>query len=243
MSYDEDVNERKHRRNNMAGMSKEALKRCRGMTIEDQGTKESFLVRLSVTDPRLNDKELVFYRARAPVDVERVKRAWMTKYRIPRENIREIPRKKTHEEIIEERKKLEAEQRRIEKEMRLRQAAELEEEEKFFSVPESVATDSRLVEKEDELEDHILKEADHPKHLELQPVVEPDIVEQVFETMEEQRDDPKPVEVVKKDAEEFVKPSVELVELVEEPGETVVEPEEVDDDPKKYFQTVKPVEE
>lgn len=61
-------------------MSPVTLKRCRQLRI----TKEGDYTILEVFDPRTNQTPAKF-RARTPHDVERVKRAFMKDYRIPKE--------------------------------------------------------------------------------------------------------------------------------------------------------------
>lgn len=68
----------------MAGMSPTALARCRRLTIR-RGV--GGLVKLEVTDPRLNGRVVAEYTAKNAQDETRVKRAYMAEYRIPIENV------------------------------------------------------------------------------------------------------------------------------------------------------------
>lgn len=110
-------------------MSSAIFSRIRRMEIRDLGTDKNFLVRLSVIDPVLHNKEIVYYNAREQIDVERVKRAWCTKYRIPLENVKFFSRRRTEEEIKSERVKLDKELQEIKDEI-ARKAAEMDAQEK-----------------------------------------------------------------------------------------------------------------
>jgi len=64
------------------GLSKATLERCKHLTIV---TNEDGSFQITVTDPRFDHRVMDTYRARTPVDCERVKRAWTVKFNIPKE--------------------------------------------------------------------------------------------------------------------------------------------------------------
>lgn len=66
------------------GMSPAALARCRQLSI-DPGSEPGLTV-ISVYDPRLKRK-VASQMVRTPQDLARYKRAWMSKFRIPAENV------------------------------------------------------------------------------------------------------------------------------------------------------------
>ena len=77
----------------MSGMSQAALGRCRTLRVThgdpgDGAARGLINVRLEVFDPRLS-KAVASTVAKTPQDAQRITRAWVSKYRIPAENIKE----------------------------------------------------------------------------------------------------------------------------------------------------------
>lgn len=71
-------------------MSPDQLRRCRTMKIIRNSEDDPNIVVMQVFDPRNPNKVMKDYRARTKQDVERVKRSFMQKYRIPSQNITEV---------------------------------------------------------------------------------------------------------------------------------------------------------
>lgn len=71
-------------------LSPDQLKRCRSMEIIRNSESDLNVVIMKVFDPRSPGRVMKEYRARTKQDVERVRRAFMQKYRIPVQNITEV---------------------------------------------------------------------------------------------------------------------------------------------------------
>lgn len=70
------------------GMSEAALRRCRRLSMVSLGEGRT---RLEVHPPVPDDRILERLIVRTPQDLARVKMAYMAKYRIPPENVVEVP--------------------------------------------------------------------------------------------------------------------------------------------------------
>lgn len=70
------------------GMSEAALRRCRRLSLVSMGEGR---VRLEVRPPEPDNRVLEQLIVRTPQDMTRVKTAYMAKYRIPPENVVEVP--------------------------------------------------------------------------------------------------------------------------------------------------------
>jgi hypothetical protein len=70
-----------------AGMSEFALARCRKMVVYDESDDQKYLKRIVVIDPRLEDRVLANHVVRTKQDYSRVTRSYMSKYRIPHQNV------------------------------------------------------------------------------------------------------------------------------------------------------------
>lgn len=71
-----------------AGMSPEALRRCRRLKVSAY-VGDGPRWKLEVLGPEGDNRILAHETVRTPQDFARVKRAWMGKYRIPPENVTE----------------------------------------------------------------------------------------------------------------------------------------------------------
>ena len=69
------------------GLSKMALERCRRMTITIFDDEVGYRALIEVFDARHGLRRVSTYTSRAAIDTERIKRAWVTKFRVPKELI------------------------------------------------------------------------------------------------------------------------------------------------------------
>jgi hypothetical protein len=72
-------------------MSEAGLARCRALKITPIRDEEEIQYLLEVTDPRFQDKVLVKFTARTEIDMIRIKRSYMQKYRIPEQKVTRAP--------------------------------------------------------------------------------------------------------------------------------------------------------
>jgi hypothetical protein len=82
-------------------MSEAGLARCRSLRITPIRDEVGVRYLLEVMDPRFNDKVFVKFVARTEIDLARVKRTFMQKYRIPEQKVISAP------EIVEIKKEVE----------------------------------------------------------------------------------------------------------------------------------------
>lgn len=82
------------------GISPAQLKRCRKLVITNIGSVGDYRYRLDVTDPRINDRVVTTLTARTRQDLARMRRALITKYRVPQENVTMITAMEEDEDTV-----------------------------------------------------------------------------------------------------------------------------------------------